>query len=71
MDGLVYATGHHRNGILLAPLTIDLVSRMILTGETPEPLLPFGLDRFQGGRRAVPATAPNAAPNTAQETAPA
>jgi glycine oxidase len=65
VDGLVYATGHHRNGILLAPLTIDLVSRMILTGETPEPLLPFGLDRFQGGRRTVPATALNSAPETA------
>ena len=71
VDGLVYATGHHRNGILLAPLTIDLVSRMILTGETPEPLLPFGLDRFQGGRRPALATAPHLAPNTARETAPA
>ncbi len=46
IDGLIYATGHHRNGILLAPATADLVSRMILTGETPEPLRPFGLERF-------------------------
>ena len=26
LDGLVWATGHHRNGILLAPVTADLVA---------------------------------------------
>jgi glycine oxidase len=31
LDGLVWATGHHRNGILLAPLTAELVTRE-LTG---------------------------------------
>jgi len=31
LDGLVWATGHHRNGILLAPLTAELVARE-LTG---------------------------------------
>ncbi len=31
LDGLVWATGHHRNGILLAPLTAELVSNA-LTG---------------------------------------
>jgi glycine oxidase len=31
LDGLVWATGHHRNGILLAPLTAELVVRE-LTG---------------------------------------
>jgi glycine oxidase len=30
--GLTWATGHHRNGILLAPLTAELVSKM-LAGE--------------------------------------
>ena len=32
-DGLIWATGHHRNGILLAPLTAELVTAT-LTGET-------------------------------------
>jgi glycine oxidase len=32
LDGLIWATGHHRNGILLAPLTADLVAEM-LSGE--------------------------------------
>src|SRR5262249_19199013 len=28
--GLVYATGHHRNGILLAPVTADAIARLVL-----------------------------------------
>jgi glycine oxidase len=40
LDGLIWATGHHRNGILLAPLTAALVVEM-LAGEGPvDPLLP-------------------------------
>jgi glycine oxidase len=39
-EGLIWATGHHRNGILLAPLTAALVVGM-LAGERPvDPLLP-------------------------------
>lgn len=49
VDGLVMATGHHRNGILLAPVTADEVSRHILTGETVPELEPFALDRFERG----------------------
>ena len=30
LPGLVYATGHYRNGILLAPLTASLVARLVL-----------------------------------------
>ncbi|HVB38011.1 MAG TPA: glycine oxidase ThiO [Vicinamibacterales bacterium] len=32
LDGLVYATGHYRNGILLAPLTAKLVADLVLDG---------------------------------------
>jgi glycine oxidase len=35
IDGLTWATGHHRNGILLAPLTAELVVAL-LSGEQPE-----------------------------------
>jgi glycine oxidase len=38
LEGLTWATGHHRNGILLAPLTADLVTRL-LRGEAFDPLL--------------------------------
>jgi glycine oxidase len=40
-DGLIWATGHHRNGILLAPLTAELVVG-VLTGEGAE--LPLACD---------------------------
>ena len=32
LDGLIYATGHHRNGILLAPVTADTIARLVLDG---------------------------------------
>ena len=46
LDGLFLATGHHRNGILLAPATADLMSRAVLSGVLPAPLRPFPLERF-------------------------
>ncbi len=44
--GLVYATGHHRNGILLAPITADAIARLVLDGTMDPVIAPFGLDRF-------------------------
>jgi glycine oxidase len=38
LEGLTWATGHHRNGILLAPLTAELVVGL-LTGGPVDPLL--------------------------------
>jgi glycine oxidase len=38
IKGLIYATGHYRNGILLAPVTAKLIAEAILSGTTP-PLL--------------------------------
>ena len=38
IDGLVWATGHYRNGILLAPLTAEFVVGLFTGGE-PDPLL--------------------------------
>ena len=37
MPGLVYATGHFRNGALLAPLTADLVADIISKPTTVVP----------------------------------
>jgi glycine oxidase len=53
VDGLVLATGHHRNGILLTPVTADTVSRFILSGEVDEAIRRFSVRRF-----AAPAPAP-------------
>ncbi|CAN5811134.1 hypothetical protein BH23GEM8_BH23GEM8_17650 [soil metagenome] len=46
MAGLFYATGHYRNGILLAPLTAQLIFSS-LRGSTPEvEIAPFAIERF-------------------------
>jgi glycine oxidase len=46
IDQLVVATGHHRNGILLTPITADAISGYVLTGRLPEVVVPFTPDRF-------------------------
>lgn len=43
---LTLATGHFRNGILLAPITARLVADAVLTGSVPQKLEPFRPDRF-------------------------
>jgi glycine oxidase len=52
MEGLIYATGHHRNGILLTPITADLIARIILDGVIDPALMPFAIDRFTRARAA-------------------
>ena len=46
LDGLVVATGHHRNGILLTPVTAHAISRYILSGRLPDSLRLFTPERF-------------------------
>jgi glycine oxidase len=46
VEGLIYATGHHRNGILLAPVTADAVCRLVLDGAVDPLIAPFGVERF-------------------------
>ena len=46
LEGLVLATGHHRNGILLTPITADLIARYVTSGEVDEALGPFLPARF-------------------------
>ena len=46
IGGLFYATGHYRNGILLAPVTGELIAEAVVDG-TLSPLLgPFSPSRF-------------------------
>jgi glycine oxidase len=44
--GLFAATGHFRNGILLAPITAAVMARCIVDGDTPDSIAPFLPDRF-------------------------
>jgi len=48
VEGLLVATGHHRNGILLAPATAAALDELVIAGAMPDAARPFGLDRFQG-----------------------
>ncbi len=43
---LLYACGHGRNGILLAPITGDAVGALATGGSTPYDLSPFAISRF-------------------------
>src|SRR5215831_8517782 len=54
LDRLVIATGHHRNGILLTPVTAAVVSAYILTERLPEIARPFSPERFATTEHARP-----------------
>jgi glycine oxidase len=41
LENVIIATGHHRNGIVLAPMTGKLVSELITTGQPSMSLEPF------------------------------
>jgi glycine oxidase len=46
LRGLIYATGHFRNGILLAPVTAACVAALIADEPPPVPLDAFSISRF-------------------------
>lgn len=44
--GVVVAAGHHRNGVLLAPVTADLIAELVATGKSAPLLDAFAPGRF-------------------------
>jgi glycine oxidase len=50
VPGLYYATGHTRNGILLAPITADAIAAAVLGEAPPVDLAPFSPARLGAGR---------------------
>lgn len=44
--GLIIATGHYRNGILLTPVTADAIAELIETNVVPDAIRPFTPERF-------------------------
>lgn len=48
LAGLFWATGHYRHGILLAPITAELLSAALAGEELPELAAPFDPRRFAG-----------------------
>jgi len=53
IDGLIYATGHHRNGILLTPITADAVAELVFEGAADPAIRPFSIERFGSLRAAA------------------
>lgn len=47
IEGLIMASGHYRNGILLAPVTADSIAAVIAKGEPPPEIEPFDPIRFR------------------------
>ncbi|TXL71315.1 glycine oxidase ThiO [Vineibacter terrae] len=47
MDGLIYATGHYRNGILLTPITARVIADLVLHGAIDPLIGSLGAARFQ------------------------
>ena len=47
IEGLLYATGHYRNGILLAPITGKVIADAIVDGVMPTTLKAFSPNRFR------------------------
>ncbi|GAA2790627.1 glycine oxidase ThiO [Kribbella solani] len=46
LDRLLWATGHYRNGVLLTPVTAQVIADTIRTGSVPELGKPFLASRF-------------------------
>ncbi|MFF8944910.1 glycine oxidase ThiO [Streptomyces sp. NPDC014864] len=47
LDGLLLATGHYRNGVLLTPVTGDALAHALVTGDLPDDARPFSPRRFR------------------------
>jgi glycine oxidase len=55
LDGLLTATGHYRNGVLLTPVTGDAMAHALATGELPDEARPFTPRRFAAALTEQPA----------------
>jgi glycine oxidase len=60
--GLFVATGHFRNGVLLAPATAHYLAGWIADGVAPTALAPFGVERLEAPRRDGPGSGPPMSP---------
>ena len=46
VDGVLWATGHYRSGILQAPITGEAIAALLCDEEPPAELQPFAPGRF-------------------------
>lgn len=55
LPGLHLATGHHRNGVLLTPVTGDVMAAVLVSGSLPDEARPFTPRRFSAVSQEQPA----------------
>jgi len=48
MENLIFATGHFRNGILLTPVTAEIIADIVVKGSTSRPIETYRPTRFKG-----------------------
>lgn len=58
LPGLIAATGHYRNGVLLTPATATAVAELLATGRAPASITPFTPLRFAAPPAGATGTAP-------------
>jgi len=46
VEGIIAATGHFRNGVLLAPVTASAIATLVVKGDTPPEIAGFSSARF-------------------------
>ena len=51
IDGFIMAAGHEGDGITLAPITGEMIARLVATGEALYPFNEFRLERFSATER--------------------
>ncbi|WP_128429209.1 glycine oxidase ThiO [Streptomyces cyaneus] len=56
LEGLLLATGHYRNGVLLTPVTGDTMAHVLTTGELPDEARAFTPRRFSSAALAAALT---------------
>jgi glycine oxidase len=49
LSGLVVATGHYRNGVLLTPVTADAIATYFVAGRIDDDIAAFSPARFETG----------------------
>ncbi|WP_317985935.1 glycine oxidase ThiO [Streptomyces sp. 5-10] len=65
LPGLLLATGHFRNGVLLTPITGDVMAEALISGQLPPEAQPFTPQRFTAPPNTGPAPAATPSPGSA------
>jgi glycine oxidase len=69
LPGLVAATGHHRHGVMLTPVTADTIAELLDTGRLPALAEGLGAERFSSEPEVRATSAAQASPEWPRQSA--